>query len=284
MLLDPGERLIAGTVHVVLELEVGLPCAVDGLVDLGAGDVGALEAAAALGGVLLALDRDELVEPALQLVLLVVRDEGVHELDLLVSELVDVQAERLRVAHDDRAVVVVGGAAVLLALPADAGHPDEVGVFGQQVHDVAVGELGRVAHALGGHGLDAGVVGLAARLVAHDDREAQLGEERVPERVVLVHVERARDAHRAARGLVGGQDLAVEDEVVLELEVGFPCVVDGLVDLGTRDVGSLEAAAPLRSLLLTLDRDERRRRRRRRGRGRAGPHRRRPWCRRCRDG
>ena len=49
---------------------------------------------------------------------------------------------------NDGAVVVVVGGLVLLALPARAGHPDEVDVALQQVHDVAVAQLCGVAHAL----------------------------------------------------------------------------------------------------------------------------------------
>ena len=55
VLLDPAQRLVAGTVHGVLELEVSLPGVVHGLVDLGARDVLAAHAAAALRRVLLAL-------------------------------------------------------------------------------------------------------------------------------------------------------------------------------------------------------------------------------------
>ena len=102
---------------------------------------------------------------------------------------------------------------------------------------MAVGELGRVAHALGGHGLDAGVVRRRGGLVGQHDREAQLGEERVPERVVLVHVERARDAHGAAGRLLRGEHRAVKEQLVLEVkEVG------GVVLARARAAGALLAA------------------------------------------
>ena len=55
VLLDPPQGLVALAVHGVVEVHVCLPSGVDGLVDLGAGDVGATHATAALGGVLLAL-------------------------------------------------------------------------------------------------------------------------------------------------------------------------------------------------------------------------------------
>ena len=243
VLLDPPQGLVALAVHGVVEVHVCLPSGVDGLVDLGAGDVGATHAAAALGGVLLALLGDELVQATLELALLVVRDERVKELDLgALAKLVDVELERLRVAHDDGAVVVVGSLLVLLALPADAGHPDEVRVLSDEVHDVAVAELGRVADGLGGHGLDAGLVGLAVGLVGENDAEAQLGEERVPERIVLVHVEGARNAHGAAGGLLLGEHRAVKEQLVLVLK-----------QVGGVALGALAGA---RALLAAVARDE----------------------------
>ena len=243
VLLDPPQGLVTLAVHGVVEVHVGLPGGVDGLVDLGAGDVGATHATAALGGVLLALLADQLVEASLELALLVVRNERVKKLDLgALAQLVDVELQGLRVAHDDGAVVVVGSLLVLLALPADAGHPDEVRVLGDEVHDVAVAKLGRVADGLGGHGLDAGLVGLAVGLVGENDAEAQLGEERVPERVVLVHVEGARNAHGAAGGLLLGEHRTVKEQLVLVLKQ-----VGGVV---------LGALAGARALLAAVARDE----------------------------
>ena len=83
---------------------------------------------------------------------------------------------------------------------------------------MAVAHLCRVAHALGRHGLDARLVGLLARLVGQLHAKAQARKERVPEGVVLVHVERAGDADGAARGLVGTQDLTVKEQLVFLFE------------------------------------------------------------------
>ena len=83
---------------------------------------------------------------------------------------------------------------------------------------MAVAELSRVAHGLGWHGLDARVVGLLARIVREHHAKTQLGEERVPERIVLVHVEGTGDAHGAARGVLLRQHGAVEEQVVLGSE------------------------------------------------------------------
>ncbi len=148
VLLYPAQGVVTGLVHGLLEGLVLGPCCVHGLVHLAPGQVRAGEAAVAGLRVRLALRLQNLEQALLQVVLLVVRHEGVQVLHVGGGQLVNVQAQRLRVAHDDGAVVVVGGTVVLLALPAHAGHPDEVRVLLQQVHDVAVGELGRVAHGL----------------------------------------------------------------------------------------------------------------------------------------
>ena len=112
---------------------------------------------------------------------------------------------------------MVARALVLLPLPLAAREPDEVGTLVQQVHDVAVRELRRVAHALARHGLDARLVGLLRGRVGQHHAEAQLREEREPERVVLVHVERARNAHVAARGDLGRKGLVAEQTLALVL-------------------------------------------------------------------
>ena len=79
-----------------------------------------------------------------------------------------------------------------------------------------MGKLCRIAGGLGRHGLDTRVVRFCGGLVGQNDREAQLGEERVPERIVLVHVQRARNTNGAAWSLVCGKRLAVKQQLVLE--------------------------------------------------------------------
>ena len=152
--------------------------------------------------ILLALLDQVFEEAKLQGLFVVIGNEGVEELDGAVNEGIDVELEGLGVAHDNRAVVVIVGLGVLLALPADAGHPDEVNVAGKQVHDVAVGEFGRIAHALGGHGLDARLVGLLGGGVGQFHPIPEVSEESVPEGVVLIHVQGSGDSHGAPGGLV----------------------------------------------------------------------------------
>ena len=216
VLLNPRKSLVACAVHLVLDVDVFLPCSLNSGVNFGARNVLAAEATLTSLGVLLALFTDELVQTALELVLLVVRNKRRHVLDGRIGELVHVEAQRLRVAHDNWAVVVVGCGVVLLALPTNTRHPNKVWVLGQQVHDVAVGKLRRIAGGLGRHGLDTRVVGLCCGLVGQNDREAQLGEKRVPERIVLVHVQRARNTYGAAWSLVSGKRLTVKQQLILE--------------------------------------------------------------------
>ena len=218
VVLDPLEGLLAGLVDGVMEA-VGLgPCGVNGVGDLVLRDARTLEATDASLGVVPALAVNQLKDAAFELIDVVVGHKVVHELDVALLELVDVELERRGVAHDDGAVVAVARALVLLALPAHAGHPDEVDVAVDEIHDVAVGELGWVTHRLARHGLDACLVSRLGRGAGEHHGEAQLGEHLVPEGIVLVHAERARDADGAARGGLYRQALAVEEQGVLLLE------------------------------------------------------------------
>ena len=202
VLLNPRKSLVTCAVYLVLDVDVFLPCSLNSGVNFGARDVLAAEATLAYLGVLLALLTDELVQTTFELVFLIVRNERSHVLDGRIGEFVHVETQRLRIAHDNWAVIVVGCGVVLLALPTNAWHPNEIWVLGQQVHDVAVRKLCRIASGLGRHGLDAHVVRLCGGLVGQNDREAQLSKECVPERIVLVHVQRTRNANGAAWSLV----------------------------------------------------------------------------------
>ncbi len=184
-----------------------------------------------------------IVQTLLEQILAVVGQPGVQEPHVGGAQLVDVEAQRLGVAGNDGAVEVVASALVLLALPLAAGEPDEIGMLVQQVHDVAVAELGRIAHALGRHRLDARLVGLLRRRIAQHHAPAQLREEREPERVVLVHVQRTRDADAAAGRVLRGERLVVEQAVRLVLEqVGH--------------VGGVAALAEALALLAAVTGDE----------------------------
>ena len=218
VVLDPLKSLLAHGLDVLVETRVGLKGSVDGGIDFGARDLGTAHATATGLRIGHAVDGEHLVQAALELGLVVIRHKRIQELDVLLADLVNIERQRRGVAHDDGAVIAVGSRRILLALPTHARHPDKVDVTVDEVHHVAMAHLGRIAYALGRHGLDARLVGLLARLVGQLHAKAQARKERVPEGVVLVHVERARDADGAARGLVGAQDLAVKEQLVFLFE------------------------------------------------------------------
>ena len=218
VVLDPLKGLLAHGLDVLVETRIGLKGGVDGGIDLGARDLGTAHTTATGLSIGHAVDGEHLVQAALELGLVMIGHKRVQELDVLLADLIDIERQRRGVAHDDGAVVTVAGGRILLALPAHARHPNEVDIAVDKVHHMAVAHLGRIAHALGRHGLNARLVGLLARLVGQLHAKTQTRKERVPEGVVLVHVERARNAHGAARGLVGAQHLAVKQQLVFLFE------------------------------------------------------------------
>ena len=80
---------------------------------------------------------------------------------------------------------------------------------------MAVRKLCRIASGLGRHGFNTHVIRLCGGLVGQNDREAQLSEKRVPERIVLVHVQCARNANGAARSLVCRKRFTVKQQLIL---------------------------------------------------------------------
>ena len=218
VVLDPLKSLLAHGLDVLVETRIGLKGGVDGGINLGARDLGSTHATATGLRIGHTVDGEHLIQTALELGLVVIGHKRIQELDVLLANLVDVERQRRGVAHDDGAVIAVASRRILLALPAHARHPNEVDIAVDEVHHVAVAHLGRIAHALGRHGLNARLVGLLARLVGQLHAKAQARKERVPEGVVLVHVERARDTHGATRGLVGAQHLAVKQQLVFLFE------------------------------------------------------------------
>ena len=100
-----------------------------------------------------------LMEPNRQPVLVVDGQEGIHKGDGgITAEGIHIVAKHLRVAGDDGAVVVVARTVILLDFVRSTGIEDELDSLLQQGLHVAVGNLSRIAHGLGGDGLQSHLV------------------------------------------------------------------------------------------------------------------------------
>ena len=104
VLLDPVNRLLAHGLDVLVECGIRLVGGVHRGIDLGSRELGAAHAPAPRLGIRHALDGEDLVEAALELNLVVVGHKRVEELDVFLGDVVDVEAQRRGVAHDDGAV------------------------------------------------------------------------------------------------------------------------------------------------------------------------------------
>ena len=236
-LLHPGQRLHALAAHITLEVLILFPSSIHRSVNLRAR--GQLPVLAQNARVVLAQLE---MQTLLQLLLVVIRKPRIEEAFLRVMNLIDIETQRFRIAGHNGAIEVVACCHVLLTLPLRTRHPNEIGIFIQQVHDVAVGKLRRIAHAFGGHRLNARLVRCLRRRVRCDNAEAQLREEREPERVVLVHIESTRNTHRTALRLFDGKRRVIVEQAL------------GLVIVEIRHV--LRLIMRTRALLAAVTRDE----------------------------
>ena len=139
----------------------------------------------------------------------------VHVAHVGVTQFGHVRADDERIVGDDRAVVVVVRVGHEVVLVTDARVEDRLHALVEKPFDVAVHELGRVADVLGGDRFDAGFEQFVAGTAGDHHLEAQRGEQREPERVVLVHVEGARDADFASGGVLVGEAAVGEATLVL---------------------------------------------------------------------
>ena len=166
--LKPAQAFLALRAHGIFEAQVLFPRSVHGCANLFfCGEVagcGLRHFRARCRGALtqrflqLALCTELLEQAQLQRLFVVVRQEWIHERDARFPQVIHVKLQRLGIAHDNGAVIVVVRAVVFLALPANARHPNEVDVAAQQIHDVTVRQLGRIAHAFGRHGFNARLI------------------------------------------------------------------------------------------------------------------------------
>ncbi len=151
----------------------------------------------------------------------------------------DVLLQDLRIEGDDGAVEVVVGLCVDLLLVRDAGVEDRAHAAVEQVLQVTVGQLRRIADVLRRDRLGAGGQRVGAGAGGEDHPEAEAGQHGEPERIVLVHVQHPRDADVAAGGRRLGEPPVAEDAPVLVV------VEVGKLGLAGRAFGAGTALAPV---------------------------------------
>ena len=129
--------------------------------------------------------------------------EGVEVAHRAISHGFDIVLDILGIRDDDRTVEVVLRARHLLMLVEHAGMEDGLDAVVDKPLGVAVGKLGGIALGFRRNALHAQLVDRARGERGEDDAEAEVAEERRPERVVFIHVQCARDADLAARRIFG---------------------------------------------------------------------------------
>ncbi len=140
-----------------------------------------------------------LIEALCHAFLIVDGQERLNEVDILFAQDIHIAANVLRIGGYDRTIVMIGRRMLLiLHIVGLAGIEYLRQPFFNQVHDMAMRELRRIAQRIRRHRSHALVVHLCTRLARQHDLIAQLRKEREPERIVLVHVQRARYADAAA--------------------------------------------------------------------------------------
>ena len=139
----------------------------------------------------------------------------VHVAHAVLTQLRHVGADDERIVGHNRAVVMIVRVGHEVLLVAHARVEDGLDALVDQPLDMAVHQLGRVADVFGGDGFDAGLEQLVGAAAGDHHLEAQRGEQREPERVVLVHIEGARNADLATSGLLVGQTAVGEATLVL---------------------------------------------------------------------
>ena len=158
--------------------------------------------------------------------------EGIAETDLTAADLLHVVADVLRIGGDDGAVVMVVRSPDFLPLIEKGRIEDEVHAPVDQPHDMAMGDLGRIAGGFTGNGLNAHLIDPVRGQRGQDDPESQPGKEGIPERIVLIHVQDSGDAHRTSVGVIFAERAVAEGPLQLVL-----------VDIGNAVAGQLFAQA-----------------------------------------
>ena len=139
----------------------------------------------------------------------------VHVTHVVLAQLRHVGADDERIVGHNRAVVMIVRVGHEVLLVAHARVEDGLDALVDQPLDMAVDQLGRVADVFGSDGFDAGLEQFMGATAGNHHLEAQRGEQREPEWVVLVHIEGARNADLATSGLLVGQTAVGEATLVL---------------------------------------------------------------------
>ena len=127
--------------------------------------------------------------------------EGIPQLHLTARDFLHVVLDIFRVGGNNGTVVMVVCTLYLVALVEQGGIENEIDTLINQPCDMTVGELCRITLRLAGNGLYAELVNFTVGAGGEHDAVAQPCEERVPERIVLVHVQHSGNADCASRRL-----------------------------------------------------------------------------------
>ena len=138
------------------------------------------------------------------------RNERIHEMNGRILQIIHIVFNIFRVGSYDRAVIMIDGSFEFISLVRDAWIEDELHVMLQKPFDMPVRDLGRIAGGIARDRFDSEFVDPSGGNRRKYDFVAQFGKESMPERVVFVHVQYARDADLSPDCLVGCQGLVVK--------------------------------------------------------------------------
>ncbi len=78
------------------------------------------------------------IQALFQFVLHVIGNKRIKELDIGLVQCIDIEFQRLGIAHYDRTIEMIACGLVFLTLIFSTRHPNKIDVFFEQVHDMAV--------------------------------------------------------------------------------------------------------------------------------------------------
>ncbi len=162
--------------------------------------------------------RKELDQPVCHNGFALEREERILIDNAVCTQLLDIIFNIFSVGGNDRAVIMISCPCDLRALVRYARIRNIFYTLGEQPHNMPVRKLGRIAFRLARNRLDAELVDLPRGKRGEHDAIAQSGEKGIPERVIFIHVEHARDADRAPGCNLLCERLVIEIAVQLVLE------------------------------------------------------------------